>query len=285
LPGGEGGAGTTTPAPNVPLLPNLGESGSGSIAPKSGEKEPAKNPELQKPSAKPPEGIPLKPELPSLPGEFQPPKPTAPSGALRRRRDTVAAGDAEPSTNAARAADRQIEPDDGLEDAARHERKLVETNFEQRDSGAKRTLPNALDGYCPVQLQEKEKWVAGRSEFRVTYQGQVFRFSSEAAKERFAAAPEKYAPANGGNDAVLGMEENRIMSGSIQHSAVWQGRLYLFASSANLAAFREDPSRYAKCPPATEPNAVAAPRTAAESTASKRPQQAEERLRLPGDSL
>ncbi len=147
-------------------------------------------------------------------------------------------------------------------------------------------MHNALEGFCPVELREKQRWVAGRSEVRIAYQGQLFRFSSEAAKKQFAAAPDKYAPANGGNDPVLAMEENRGVSGSIQHSAVWHGRLYLFASSANLAAFREDPTRYAT-QPVSEPNAVAEPRTATKSTSTKPLQKAEEpqRLRLPGDSL
>jgi YHS domain-containing protein len=158
----------------------------------------------------------------------------------------------------------------------------------QRDTAGKRTIHNALDGFCPVELREKEKWVAGRSDLRASYQGQVYRFSSEAAKRRFAAAPEKYAPANAGYDTVLAMEENRDVNGSIQHSAVWQGRLYLFASSANLAAFREDPTRYAKRAMASnEANAVAEKRAAAESKTVKQPQKAEEpqKLRLPGDSL
>src|SRR5262249_36909348 len=126
------------------------------------------------------------------------------------------------------------------------DRKLVETSFEQRDAGTKNAMHSGLEGFCPVQLRENEKWVAGRSDLTVVYQGQLFRFSSDAAKKRFAAAPEKYAPAGGGIDRVLQVEENRAVSGSIQHSAVWHGRLYLFASSADLAAFREDPSRYAE---------------------------------------
>jgi YHS domain-containing protein len=204
-----------------------------------------------------------------------PPKSTAPSSAMRQRRGPVAADRAEPASNNGRQDDRGRDP------------KLVETSYEQRDGATKRTLHNALDGYCPVELREKEKWVAGRQDLRVSYQGQVYRFSSEAAKRRFAAAPEKYAPANGGYDAVLAMEENRDVSGTIQHSAVWQGRLYLFASSANLAAFREDPTRYAKrALPSAEANAVNEPRTA-ERSAVKAPQKAEEpqHLRLPGDSL
>ncbi len=79
----------------------------------------------------------------------------------------------------------------------------------------------------------------------MSYQGQVFHFSSEAARKRFEAAPQKYAPVHGGNDIVLAVEENRTVPGSVNHSAVWHGRLYLFSNSATLATFREDPARYA----------------------------------------
>jgi YHS domain-containing protein len=74
----------------------------------------------------------------------------------------------------------------------------------------------------------------------------VFHFSSEAARKRFEAAPEKYAPVQSGNDVVLAAEENRTVPGNVNHSAVWHGRLYLFSNSASLAAFQKDPPRYAK---------------------------------------
>ena len=64
----------------------------------------------------------------------------------------------------------------------------------------------------------------------MSYQGQVFHFSSDAARKRFEAAPEKYAPAHSGNDIVLAVEENRTVPGSVNHSAVWHGRLYLFST-------------------------------------------------------
>jgi YHS domain-containing protein len=73
----------------------------------------------------------------------------------------------------------------------------------------------------------------------------VFYFSSEIARKRFKATPEKYAPIQGGSDIVLAAEENRAVPGTVNHSAVWRGRLYLFASSETLATFQEDPARYA----------------------------------------
>ena len=106
-------------------------------------------------------------------------------------------------------------------------------------------LRRALEGYCPVQLQENDRWVAGKPDLQATYQGQVFYFSSEIARKRFKTTPEKYAPIQGGSDVVMAAEENRAVPGTVNHSAVWHGRLYLFANSATLATFQEDPARYA----------------------------------------
>ena len=121
-------------------------------------------------------------------------------------------------------------------------------------SSARRETGNplrcALEGYCPVQLQENDRWVAGNPDFQVAYQGQVFHFSSEAARKRFEAAPEKYAPAHSGNDVVLAVEENRTVPGSVNHSAVWHGRLYLFSNSATLAAFQRGPGSICQRRPA-----------------------------------
>ena len=69
---------------------------------------------------------------------------------------------------------------------------------------------------------------------------------------RFEAAPEKYAPAHSGNDIVLAVEENRTLPGSVRHSAVWHGRLFLFSNSQSLATFQEDPARYANGPRPTK---------------------------------
>jgi YHS domain-containing protein len=135
------------------------------------------------------------------------------------------------------------------------DRQLHSTSYEQRLAPNNKParaaqddcnpLRSALAGYCPVELQEKGRWVAGNPELRTSYQGQVYLFSSDTTMRRFQAAPEKFAPMNGGNDIVLAIEENRTASGSVNHSAVWHDRLYLFASSSTLASFQEDPARYA----------------------------------------
>ncbi len=122
---------------------------------------------------------------------------------------------------------------------------LRNTSFEQQPSQKSNPLRCALDGFCPVELIEKGRWVAGKPDLQMPYHGEVFRFSNEAARKRFEAAPEKYAPVEDGNDVVLIAEENRSVPGSVNHSAVWRGRLFLFSDSITLAAFQKNPGRYA----------------------------------------
>lgn len=125
---------------------------------------------------------------------------------------------------------------------------LRKTCYEQCKSESGNPLRHGLEGYCPVELQEHDRWAAGNPDISMAYQGQLFYFSSDAARKRFEASPEKYAPAQSGNDIVLAVEENRTVPGKANHSAVWHERLYLFSSSATLAMFQEDPTRYAKGP-------------------------------------
>jgi YHS domain-containing protein len=102
----------------------------------------------------------------------------------------------------------------------------------------------SLGGYCPVQLRENARWVSGDPTLQITYEGQLYQFSSEDALQRFKSAPEKYAPVQAGNDVVLAVDEDRSVTGSVKHSAMWHGRIYLFTSSTTLAAFQRNPSRY-----------------------------------------
>jgi YHS domain-containing protein len=122
--------------------------------------------------------------------------------------------------------------------------KLRSASFEQVAAAKDNVQRGLLGGFCPVQLRENDRWVNGKPSVQASYQGHLYQFSSEAARKRFEAAPEKYAPVQGGNDVVIAMDENRTAPGSVNHSATWHGHLYLFSTSATLAAFQENPARY-----------------------------------------
>ncbi|MGO9109955.1 MAG: YHS domain-containing protein [Thermoguttaceae bacterium] len=192
--------------------------------------------------------MPTLPDLAPSPGtkpdEPTPARPIKGSGSSlsRRRNDEVAESATTIQNNSAIRANwnASLQPD------VLGGNQVRSTSFAQRAAAAGSTVRCAMGGYCPVQLQEKDRWVTGNPDYQMSYQGQVFRFSSEAARKRFEAAPEKYAPVQSGNDVVVAAKENRIVPGNVNHSAVWHGRLYLFSNSATLATFQKDPARYAR---------------------------------------
>ena len=56
----------------------------------------------------------------------------------------------------------------------------------------------AIKGYDPVAYFEASRPVPGSPQITTGYKGVTFRFASEANRERFLAAPERYAPQYGG---------------------------------------------------------------------------------------
>jgi YHS domain-containing protein len=123
--------------------------------------------------------------------------------------------------------------------AARQDVQLVAYSEEAAGSA----LP-LLDGYCPVELRDHERWVRGNARYQASYRGLSLWFSGAAQREQFLAAPERYVPGWSGNDPVLWLEESRQVRGTTQHSAVYNQRLYLFAGATTLQRFQRSPERY-----------------------------------------
>ncbi len=105
-------------------------------------------------------------------------------------------------------------------------------------------LPLGLDGFCPVQLSEKESWVRGQSQLIAHYRGRTYQFFGSAERERFLGDPQRYAPALSGFDPTLAVDENRHVPGQTAFCAVYAGRVYMFSSAESLARFRRDTRRY-----------------------------------------
>ena len=106
----------------------------------------------------------------------------------------------------------------------------------------------ALDGYCPVQLCEHERWVRGDPRYKARYHGQIFLLSGPEEQKRFLASPRRYAPAYDGEDRVVAAEEGRRVPGRAEYSAIYNKRIYLFSNSVTLKQFREIPDQYTKAP-------------------------------------
>ncbi len=102
-----------------------------------------------------------------------------------------------------------------------------------------------LDGFCPVELIQNERWVVGDARYAVVHRGRTYYLAGPEQQRRFVANPERYVPALSGLDPVASVDEGRPVAGQTEHCVVYDGRLYMFATPENLARFRQDPKRYA----------------------------------------
>jgi YHS domain-containing protein len=103
--------------------------------------------------------------------------------------------------------------------------------------------PAALDGYCPVSLIEKQKWVAGDRRWGMYHRGRLYYFAGPEEQRRFDANPDRYAPAVAGNDIVLA-GEGQIIPGRREFGVYCGGQVYLFSSAATRAKFEANPAPY-----------------------------------------
>jgi YHS domain-containing protein len=94
--------------------------------------------------------------------------------------------------------------------------------------------PVCLEGYCPVELVHKTRWIKGDAAISAVYQGRTYLFSSEQAKRSFFEQPDKYAPAISGYDPVILLDENRLVEGRRSSGVYYKNGVYLFSSEATL---------------------------------------------------
>ncbi|MEM8913339.1 MAG: hypothetical protein AAGC97_16355 [Planctomycetota bacterium] len=111
---------------------------------------------------------------------------------------------------------------------------------------ATKPAPVALRGYCPVCVVEMKKWIAGKPEHSVVFDGKTYLFPGEEQKKMFVSNPAKYTPALGGDCTVCLSNMSRRMEGSVQFPALYEGRLYLFPSDEQKKEFQSNPAKYAK---------------------------------------
>lgn len=106
-------------------------------------------------------------------------------------------------------------------------------------------IPYILDGFCPVELQDNERWVAGNEEFTLRYRNQFFVFSCTESLMKFAKNPEAYTPVAMGEDVVQMAKTGDRLKGQRGFGAWYQGKIYLFSSQENYESFAERPAYYA----------------------------------------
>ncbi len=104
--------------------------------------------------------------------------------------------------------------------------------------------PLALEGYCPVNLAEKERWVLGNRRWGARHEGRTYLFAGPEEQQKFLADPERYAPVFGGRDIVRAVETGTLVDGRREYGGWFAGQIYLFDSEENYRRFTQDPQRY-----------------------------------------
>ena len=104
--------------------------------------------------------------------------------------------------------------------------------------------PLGLDGFCPVQLTETQRWVPGDRRFGLVHRGRTYLFASQVERDRFNLDPDKYAPVMSGNDIVLAVEQGQNVNGRREHGVFFGQRIYLFSAEASLDRFSKNPAYY-----------------------------------------
>jgi hypothetical protein len=102
-----------------------------------------------------------------------------------------------------------------------------------------------LKGICPVTLVEERRVVTPRADLFTIANGCRFEFATEDAKALFDAEPVKYIPALCGRDVVLTATGESDEIGSLKHSGIYRGRLFLFQTAETCRAFYVNPRDFA----------------------------------------
>ncbi|MCE9603737.1 MAG: thioredoxin family protein [Planctomycetia bacterium] len=104
--------------------------------------------------------------------------------------------------------------------------------------------PLALDGYCPVTVTEKMVWTKGSHLYGAIHCGRTYLFSSTENQQKFLANPDRFSPIISGNDPVVALEKNEIVSGRRQFGLVYENRMILFSSKDSYDKFCKESKRY-----------------------------------------
>ncbi|MEN0110461.1 MAG: hypothetical protein AAF805_07020 [Planctomycetota bacterium] len=107
----------------------------------------------------------------------------------------------------------------------------------------------AAGGDCVVCRVEMGKSVPGSARFAARYDGRVYLFPGDEQRQTFLADPERYATADlayDGDCAVCRVDMKHRMAGNEAHTAVHDGKRYLFPSDRERQVFLANPMKYAE---------------------------------------
>lgn len=102
----------------------------------------------------------------------------------------------------------------------------------------------ALAGFSPVSLLDQTRWVAGNRNNTLHYQGRQYWFADARQRQAFLLTPDRYTPIAAGKCLVTLADQGLAVPGHVQHTALYQQRIYLFSNRDAKQRFLEHPEHY-----------------------------------------
>ena len=129
------------------------------------------------------------------------------------------------------------------------ERLRIAKEQEDRQIQLERILARAdqtgFKGFCPVALRDHRQLVDADQNIQAEFGLQTYTFSTQEARAAFEASPTRYAPVAGGTDVVMEATEGVQKPGKLDYALWYRERLYLFQSRETMAAFHQNPRKFA----------------------------------------
>lgn len=116
--------------------------------------------------------------------------------------------------------------------------------LQRPDAGSAKEL--GLRGFSPVSLADRQQWVPGSPEVTAEFQGTIYRFQNDEERAEFRRHPERYVVQHDGVDLVELSRGGQRATGSLSHGAVFNRRIYIFATAENRAAFLRSPHDFVR---------------------------------------
>jgi YHS domain-containing protein len=101
-----------------------------------------------------------------------------------------------------------------------------------------------MDGYCPVQLKEQKRWVAGDKRWGAIHRGRTYLFIGPQEQQKFLTSPDTFAPVMSGNDPVAALDGGQYLPGRREFGVFYEDRVFLFSGEESLQRFYQNPNRY-----------------------------------------
>jgi thioredoxin-related protein/YHS domain-containing protein len=103
-----------------------------------------------------------------------------------------------------------------------------------------------MDGYSPVAMHQRRKWVTGKKEFAWPQHGISYWMADADELAAFQRDPGRFAPKLLGCDPVILNETDRALPGKVQYGAIFDGELFFFTTAESRTKFRENPTQYTR---------------------------------------